>query len=91
MAIAVILDLPGGTLEQYDQELVAMGLKPGGAGPRGLIFHWVARTDDGIRSVDVWETREHFDRWTFGVEGRGPQMTFYDVHNTLGAAPAAAR
>ena len=39
----------------------------------------------------VWETREHFDRWTFGVEGRGPQMTFYDVHNTLGAAPAAAR
>jgi hypothetical protein len=32
MAIAVILDLPGGTLEQYDRELVAIGLKPGEGG-----------------------------------------------------------
>jgi hypothetical protein len=85
MAIAVILDFPGGTLERYDQVtgriLDAMGVKPG-ATPPGGIFHWVAGTDDGIRIVDVWETREHFDRWVFGLEEMGrPQITFYDVHN----------
>jgi hypothetical protein len=48
----------------------------------------VAGTDDGIRIVDVWETREHFDRWLFGLEVLGPpQVTFYDVHKTLGATP----
>jgi hypothetical protein len=99
MAIAAILDFPGGTLEQYDQVIDAMGLKPGGDGPPGAIFHWVARTDDGIRVVDVWETREHFDRFAQDEIGpktqaaglAQPQMVFYDVHNTLGAVPAAAR
>jgi hypothetical protein len=30
-----------------------MGLTPGGSGPPGAISHWVAKTDDGIRVVDV--------------------------------------
>ena len=94
MAIAVILDFPGSTLEQYDkvmgQLVAAMGIKPGWA-PPGEIFHWVARTDDGIRMVDVWETREDFDRWAFGLEDLGPpQVTFYDVHDSLVAAPPVA-
>jgi hypothetical protein len=95
MAIAVILDFPGATLEQYDQVLGqlmhSLGMKPGTT-PRGAIFHWAARTDDGIRVVDVWETREQFDRWLFGIEDLGPpQLTFYDVHDMLGAPPAEAR
>jgi hypothetical protein len=95
MAVAVILDFPGATLEQYDQvigQLVrAMGMKPGTT-PPGAIFHWVAGTDDGIRVVDVWDTREQFDRWLFGIEDLGPpQLTFYDVHEMLGATPAAAK
>ena len=94
MAIAAILDFPGGTLEQYDQFVAAMGMKTGGAAMRGLIFHWVARTDDGTRIVDVWETREDFDSWAFGLPELGPsapQITFYDVHHILAAAPSAGR
>jgi hypothetical protein len=54
----------------------------------------VAKTDDGIRVVDVWETREIFDRFAeeqirpytrelgFNEE---PELRFYDVHTHLTA------
>jgi hypothetical protein len=70
MAVAVILDFPGATLEQYDQVLDLMGLTKGGAGPPGALFHWATKSDDGIRVVDVWESREAFDR--FAQEKIGP-------------------
>jgi hypothetical protein len=40
-----------------------MSLTPGGATPSGAISHWVAQTDDGMRVVDVWETREAYDQF----------------------------
>ena len=94
MAIGVVLDFPGGTLEQYDAVIEKMGFTKGGAGAPGGLFHWVTRTDDGVRIIDVWESREHFDR--FGQEKLGPitqevgvagppQTTFYEVHNYLTA------
>ena len=68
-----------------------MGLT-GGNIPPGAISHWTAETDDGLRVVDVWESREKFDR--FAQEQIGPftqqagiteppQMTYRDVHNYL--------
>lgn len=94
MAVAVELNFPGATLDQYDQVLEKMGLTPGGSGPPGAISHWVAKTDDGIRVVDVWENRETFDR--FAEERIGPysrevgiteepELRLYDVHNHLTA------
>jgi hypothetical protein len=53
MPVAVILDFPGGTLEQYDQVLEKMGFTPGGPGAPGGLTHWVAATDTGIRVVDT--------------------------------------
>ena len=93
MAVAVEMNFRGATLDQYDQILEKMGLEPGGSVPPGAISHWVAKTDDGIRVVDVWETREIFDR--FAQEQIGPissevgiteqpELSFYDVHNHLG-------
>ena len=90
MPVAVILDFPGATLEQYDQVLAAMGLSPGGAGPPGALFHWVTATDDGIRVTDVWESQEGFEQ--FAQEkigpitqqvgfGGPPETTFLPVHN----------
>jgi hypothetical protein len=89
MAVAVVLDFPGATLEQYDQVVAKMGLTPGGAGAPGGLSHWVTATDDGIRVTDVWETRERFDQFAAEEMGPGaaefglgqPQMTFFDVHN----------
>ncbi len=70
MAIAVVLEFSGATLEQYDQVIKEMGFQPGGAGPPGALFHWITATDDGIRVTDVWEDRDTFDR--FAQEKIGP-------------------
>jgi len=61
-----------------------------GAVPKGAISHWVAKTDDGTRVVDVWETRAEYDRFAkekigsyakeVGFE-REPTIRFYDVHS----------
>ena len=90
MPVAVVMDFPGATLEQYDQVLEKMGLTPGGAGPRGAISHWVTKTDDGIRVVDVWESGEQYERFAeeqirpyaleVGFPGE-PQVQMHDVHN----------
>ena len=90
MAVAIIMDFPGGNLESDDQVVEKMGLRREGATPPGALFHWVTATDDGIRVTDVWETREAFDRFAqeeigprtqeVGVPGP-PRTTFHEVHN----------
>jgi hypothetical protein len=94
MPVGVIMDFAGATLEQYDQVIEKMGFTEGGPGSPGGLFHWVTPTDEGIRVIDVWESRDVFDR--FAQEQIGPytqevgipappQMTFYEVHNHLTA------
>ena len=93
MAVAIEMNVPGGTMEQYDQVRHKMGLTPNGSTPPGALFHWVAPSSDGWRVVDVWESREAFDK--FAEEQIGPymaeagltelpEMKFYEVHNYLG-------
>jgi hypothetical protein len=92
--VAVEMNFSGATVRQYDQILEKMGLSARGAVPTGAISHWVAETDDGMRVVDVWETREQFDRFAkdqigpyskeVGIE-KEPTVRFYDVHNYLTA------
>ena len=94
MAIAVQLDFKGGTLEQYDQIIQKMGFRPGGAGAPGGLFHWVAKTPDGLRVTDVWQSREVFDKFAqekigpitqeVGIQGP-PETQFFEVHNYLTA------
>jgi hypothetical protein len=92
MAVAVVMDFKGATLEQYDQVMERMGLAHPTDMPGGEIAHWVTATDDGIRVTDVWDSREQFER--FGQEQIGPstqavgiteppEITFYDVHNWM--------
>ena len=92
MAVGVVLEFDGATLDQYDQVIEKMGLAPQGPGAPGGIFHWVTKTDNGIRVTDVWETREQFENFAqqqigpytqeVGIESP-PEVTFYDVHNYL--------
>ena len=92
MAVAVELNFKGATTDQYDQVIQKMGLRQGGPTPKGAISHFVTPTDDGFRVVDVWETREIFDRFAeeqivpytreVGITEE-PEMRFYDVHNYL--------
>jgi hypothetical protein len=92
MAVAIEMNFRGATTDQYDQIIEKMGLTPGGGTPQGAISHWVAKTDDGIRVVDVWETREAFDQYAaekifpYSAEAGitdEPETRFYDVHNYL--------
>lgn len=96
MAVAVQMDFEGATLEQYDRITQRMGLTPGGRAPAGAISHFAAATDGGIRVVDVWESREAFDRFAreqigpysaeVGITAE-PRTEFLEVHNHL--TPAA--
>jgi len=92
MAVAVVLDFDGATLEQYDEVIRKMNFTPGGPGAPGGLFHWCTATDHGIRVTDVWATREQFD--AFANEQIGPitaevgvpappEVTVYDVHTYL--------
>lgn len=84
----------GWTPAQYDQlmqHLVnRLGLADGQAAP-GVLFHWAAVTEDGIRAVDVYESREAADRLVSETIGpiaaelqlALPEITELDVHNHL--------
>lgn len=63
MTISMIQDHKRATLEQYDQVIEKMGFTKGGEHLPGCLFHWVTKTDDGIRIVDVWESRQQFDQF----------------------------
>lgn len=81
----------GGTIEQYEQVITKMGFEHHGKGPPGAVFHWVTKTDDGLKVVDVWESPEQFQAFAdsqigpFSAEvGLGePEITMHPVHNYL--------
>jgi hypothetical protein len=90
MAVAVQMDFDGATLDQYDEICKNMGLTPKGPGPAGAISHFAALTDTGLRVVDVWVTKEQFEKFAqeqigplsqkAGISGP-PNMQFFEVHN----------
>jgi len=94
MAVARMFEGKGWTAQQYDgliAKLVAdLGLESGHSAP-GVLFHWAAVTDDGMRAVDVYESREAADRLVqdhigpiAGALGLPlPDITEYEVHNLL--------
>jgi hypothetical protein len=95
MPVAVEMIFTGVTLDDYDRVISEMGLTPGGATPPGAFFHWVTETDNGIRVVDVWESKERFEQFAEDEIGPGmsaagvtvqPQTTFHNIHNHFAAA-----
>jgi hypothetical protein len=92
MAVAVVMEFEGGTLQQYDQVIEKMGFHPAGPGAPGGLFHWVTKTDDGIRVTDVWESQQQYEEFgqntigpitqEVGVPGP-PKVTYHQVHNYL--------
>jgi len=97
MAIAVVMDSNGATLEQYDQVIDKMHFSPGGSGAPGGLFHWCTATQGGVRVTDVWSSREQFDAFAqeqigpitaeVGITGP-PEFTFFEVHSYLTAGDA---
>ena len=78
MAVAMIMEFPGGTQDGYDKILQNLGMGRGSEElPRGLIFHVAGPTPNGWQVVDVWESRADFDR--FFAEKLGPAIRLSGV------------
>lgn len=89
------MNFRGATLDQqHDQVIEAMAFTAGGAGAPGGLFHWVTETDDDIRVIDVWDSKEQDER--FAQEQIGPlsqqagfaappEVTSHDTQNYLTA------
>ena len=63
MAVARIFEGKGWSEDQYDELLSRLldGIGRGRRAAPGVLFHWSAATEGGIRAVDVYETREAAD------------------------------
>jgi hypothetical protein len=89
MAVAMLIEFPGGNISQYDRVISRLNLK--GRTYKGGLFHVAGATDDGVRVVDVWESQEAFDSFLkdklgAALEAEGlepPQISTWEVHNSL--------
>lgn len=61
MAVALVLDFPGGTMDQYNQVVERMHLD-GRMAPGGLL-HVAGSYGGGLRVIDLWDDAEHFVRF----------------------------
>jgi heme-degrading monooxygenase HmoA len=92
MAVAVQLEFKDATIEQYEDINERLGSLPGGPAAPQELFHWVTKTDEGFRVVDVWETREDFENFAreklspiyqeVGIT-HPPETQFFEVYNYL--------
>jgi hypothetical protein len=64
---AFVSDVPI-SREQYDK----LDTELGGHNPEGLIVHAAGESGSGIRIIDVWESKQQFER--FQSERLGPAM-----------------
>ena len=89
MPIARVFTANGWTASQYDALIAHMNL--GGRSAPGVLFHWAAVTPEGVRAVDVYESREAADRLVQQKVGPAaqalglapPEIVEYEVHATL--------
>ena len=88
MAIVVIQEFSGATLEQYDD--VTQRLKLGGNSPAGCLFHVGGMAEGTLRVAEVWESEGalHTFLGTLGpiTQSMGmapPKVTVFPVHNIL--------
>jgi hypothetical protein len=91
VSVLVIMDIEGGTVEQYDHVDRLMGGTTAENAPAGLISHTAGPTDTGFFVADVWESPDAMQAFyettlaghlqTAGVPEVQPQIV--PVHNHL--------
>lgn len=89
MTFAVVLDVPGGTEQQYDQ--IAANVFPEGKLPDGWLLHVAGQIQNGWREVNIVSSREEFEAFsrervepaTEKVGDPPAQVTFFPIHNLI--------
>src|SRR5882724_11302161 len=88
---------PAMTAGTYDQAIRRLE-QAGAANPPGRLYHVCYGDPANVRVLDIWESREDFDRFgrtlgpilqELGVGPGEPEIT--EVHNVVDGAAAAAR
>ena len=89
MAVAVVIDVPRGNQQFYDQ--IIPTLFPDDKLPEGWVMHVAGPTQTGWRIVNVVPSQEEFEafaRETLApalqqLEGVTPEMTFFRVYRLI--------
>jgi hypothetical protein len=82
--ICRIYDVPGATLDQYNQVDQQLGSET----PDGAHLHIAGPTDDGFRVIEVWDSADHIDRFVESGLAQAmqdaripePTITEFEVH-----------
>jgi hypothetical protein len=77
MAYALVEDIPA-SWEQYEPVDAAIADPV----PQGLILHVAGPTDDGVRTIEVWESRDAWRRFRDGrpAAQTGSPPTLRELH-----------
>jgi len=83
--ICRIYDVPGATLDQYDQVNQQLGSDK----PDGVHAHIAGQADGGLRVIEVWDSTDAIDRYMQSGLGEAlqqadipePKITDFEVHN----------
>jgi hypothetical protein len=89
MAVGIRQTITG--VDAGDIDRLNAAIDPDGNPPEGLVFHVSGPVDGGWQVIDVWESREYFDRFAaerimpglaaIGMAGGGaPEMEEFAVH-----------
>jgi hypothetical protein len=100
MAVGMLLAGEGVTKETYEQLTEKMfgnhPMRPDQA-PDGLIIHTAGPSEQGWYVYDVWQSKEHFQRFAedklgpavqevTGGEGPRPEPQFFEIESLVSAA-----
>ncbi len=72
MAVCLAIDVPQGDLEKYDEVMRKLE-ESGGQLGEGQTFHAAGQTNEGFTVIDMWNSREDFDRFLSGRLGQALQ------------------
>jgi hypothetical protein len=69
MAVLMVLEVPGATIEQYEQANEIMGIHGDDDAPDGLIRHAAGYDGNAVIVLDVWDSEEALERFFRGRLG----------------------
>jgi heme-degrading monooxygenase HmoA len=83
MAVLVMLEVAGGTVEKYAEVNELLGIGDDDV-PDGLIYHVAATSEDGLVLTDLWRSEEDFERFFEERAGEAmAQAELEDVTHTV--------
>jgi hypothetical protein len=98
VAIGLLMMLPGGTQEAYEQvneKMFGSSSPSSDEAPEGLLVHSAGPSSDGWYVYDMWESKDHFQRFAdemlipavqeVAPDQMGGEPQFFEIHNLVQA------